>query len=251
MGSAFISEATNAGYSVSVFDKANSDIAYDMDGLKLRLENPTWTPGAIIADFTLPDAFMKNIELYTKYGRNVLTGTTGWFADAKKLQYVKDMVNEAGTGLIYAGNYSLGVQATYFALNALSDFLGKVGGFDSYIIEEHHINKADSPSGTAVEMAKTIMKNMPNKTEILIGNSDGKIKPEQLQILSSRFSKVFGTHTAAFEDSNQRIELSHRSDSRNHFAQGAVQAIEFIRGKKGVFTMQDFIREKFLENVRK
>jgi 4-hydroxy-tetrahydrodipicolinate reductase len=193
---------------------------------------------------------MKNIDLYLEYGKDVVVGTTGWFADQKKLQYVKDAVANAGTGLIYAGNYSLGVQATYFALNALSQFLGKVGGFDSYIVEEHHINKADSPSGTAVEMAKIVMNNMPNKTEMLTGNSEGKIKPEQLQILSSRFSKVFGTHTAAFEDANQRIEISHRSDGRSHFAQGAVQAIEFIRGKKGVFTMQDFVKAKFLENIK-
>ena len=250
MGSAFIDEARKSGYLVGVFDPYEEQHYVDLSDLLSKQQKLTGQLKPIIADFTLPDAFMKNIDLYAEYGMNAVVGTTGWFADPKKLQYVKDKVNEAGIGLIYAGNYSLGVQATYFALNALSEFLGKVGGFDTYIIEEHHTNKADSPSGTAVEMAKVIMKNMPNKTEILIGNSPDKIKPEQLQVLSSRFSKVFGTHLAAFEDDNQRIEISHRSDSRSHFAQGAVQAIEFIRGKKGLFTMQDFIKEKFIENSK-
>lgn len=254
MGSAFVEQAIKSGYRVFQYDaKFDKSSKQHIDGLEYDvLDGLASVKNAqIIVDFTLPDAFIKNVALYTGHKKDVVVGTTGWFSDPKKLQYVKDMVNEAGTGLIYAGNYSLGVQATYFALNALSEFLGKVGGFDAYIMEEHHTNKADSPSGTAVEMAKTIMKNMPSKTELLIGNSDGKIKPEQLQILSSRFSKVFGTHTAAFEDEYQRIEISHRSDGRSHFAQGAVQAIEFIRGKKGVFTMQDFIREKFFENIRK
>ncbi|MDR2685631.1 MAG: 4-hydroxy-tetrahydrodipicolinate reductase [Rickettsiales bacterium] len=248
MGTAFINEARNAGYNVNVFDKDSTSMHHDLTALRTLMNDPWHAQESIIVDFTLPDAFMENIELYTKHRNQVVVGTTGWFADPEKLQYVKDKVGRAGTGLIYSGNYSLGVQATYFALNALSEFLGKIGGFDSYIVEEHHTNKADSPSGTAVEMAKTIIKNMPNKTEMLVGNSEGKIKPEQLQILSSRFSKVFGTHTAAFEDANQRIEISHRSDSRSHFAQGAVQAIEFIRGRIGVFTMQDFIREKFFGN---
>ena len=254
MGSAFIDEAKKAGYHVDVYDAASKtghDIKYLTENLKSEI-NGTLSEniGDIVVDFTLPDAFMENIGLYTEFGKNVVVGTTGWFADPKKLQYVTDKVAQAGTGLIYTGNYSLGVQATYYAVNALSKFLGKVGGFDAYIVEEHHVNKVDSPSGTAVEMGKTIMKNMPEKTELLIGNSESKIKPEQLQILSARFSKVFGTHIAVFEDANQRIEISHRSDSRSHFAQGAVQAIEFIRGRKGVFTMQDLVREKFLESIR-
>jgi len=257
MGAAFMDAAENQGYEIlGVYDlnsyrngrgRSVTDIAGLDKDLSEYLGRDTST---VIVDFTLPDAFMKNIDTYLEHRLPVVVGTTGWFADKEKLQLVTDKVNKAGTGLIYAGNFSLGVQVTYLLTDLASKLLGQIGGFDASIIEEHHTNKADSPSGTAAEMGKIIMKNMNWKTEVVNGNSEGKIRPEQLQISAIRRSKVFGTHIVDFEDANQRIEISHRSDSREHFAQGAIKAVDFIRGKKGVYNTQDLVKSLFAEHVK-
>ena len=254
MGSAFINAATEAKYDIAgVFDDDKLTSCINISELDNFLTNNLLVKGTkpfTLVDFTLPDAFMENLNIYLKHGLQVVTGTTGWFNDPKKLQLVADKVNKAGTGLIYSGNYSLGVMVTYQLADLASKLLNQVGGFDVSIIEEHHVNKADSPSGTAKEMADIIMRNMENKTELLLGNADGKIRQNQLQILSLRLGDTYGTHVAIFRDKNQRIEIKHESLSREHFAAGALPAVEFIQGengqpRKGIFTMQDCVKSLF------
>jgi len=257
MGRAFISSANEQGHSVvAAYDTHD----FDIKGIKpshisnldtdLTSSNLARMENRVIVDFTLCDAFIKNLDTYLKYKLPVVTGTTGWFTYPEVLKSVTEKVNAAGTGLIYSGNFSLGVQATYLITDLASKLFNKIGGFDASIIEEHHIRKADSPSGTAAELGKIIMKGMPNKTKILNGNAPCKISPEELQISAIRRSKVFGTHIVNFEDENQFVEIKHRSDSRKHFAQGAVKAVDFIKDKKGVYNMQDLVKELFAEYVK-
>ncbi|MCL2629533.1 MAG: 4-hydroxy-tetrahydrodipicolinate reductase [Alphaproteobacteria bacterium] len=262
MGGAFAEYAKKNGYYVNGFDPKYTASAGQEQSIKylenaLYVERDSYDSAcqnryAAIVDFSSEDAFMENINLYAKFKKQVVVGTTGWFKKKEKLEQVVKTVNDAGVGLIYAGNFSIGTQAAYSILEVAAKLVNAVGGFDVQILEEHHKDKVDNPSGTANEMANVIMGGMTSKTEVLEGNTNGKdkIKPCQIQIVSGRFGSVFGKHTITFDDGMQRIIIIHESLGRTHFAAGAGEAVEFIRGKSGIFTMKDLVKEKFAGIVK-
>jgi 4-hydroxy-tetrahydrodipicolinate reductase len=108
-------------------------------------------------------------------------------------------------------------------------------------MESHHRAKVDSPSGTALTIASCILQGMKRKTEILCETSHGPIKPHQLHVTSSRFGSVPGTHAVVFDSEADSIELVHAARNRSGFALGAVVAAEWLKGKKGLYTMRDVI----------
>jgi 4-hydroxy-tetrahydrodipicolinate reductase len=171
-----------------------------------------------VIDFTSPLAVLKNIEACTRAGTNMVVGTTGWYDHVPE---VRQWVDEAGTGLVFASNFSLGINVFFKAIAAAAAALKH--GYGGDILERHHIHKKDAPSGTAVTMRQIVEK------------ASGK----RLEIRSEREGEVFGFHQLTLSSAADRIVLTHDATSRRGFAEGAVLAAEWIRGKKGFYEFKD------------
>ncbi len=200
-----------------------------------------------VIEFTHPSVVLDNIKALISTDIPVIVGTTGWYAH---LDEVKNVVKSKNASLFYAANYSIGVNLFYKIVKEAASIISEYDEYDAAVWESHHNQKADSPSGTALDVAKKVMEGMKQKTELVIGNFDGKPKKEQLQVASTRVGSVPGTHTVYFDSVADTIELTHTARSREGFALGAVVAAEFMANglksgalKKGeTYTMTDLMK---------
>lgn len=180
--------------------------------------------GCVCIDFTTPAAFHENYRFLADNFKAVVVGTTGWNdIEPEVVEYFE----KAGTTMIYASNFSIGVNVLYAAVDLLSKKLGAVGGYMPYIIEKHHIHKLDAPSGTAKSIA-----------EIVDAEMGGHV-----DIQSVRCGEIPGIHTVGFEGSNDRITITHEAFSRAGLAQGAVYAATLTERLSGVHRFQDLIAD--------
>lgn len=236
MGHAIEDEAKRRGDDViAIYDEADSK---DLMSLKDKIGDKR----PVIIDFTGGNAFLSNLDAYCALKLPVVVGATGWY---DKLSEVETKVKDSGIGLIYAGNFSLGVQAFFYAIRMQAKALAEIGGYDVGIFESHHSGKADAPSGTAKTMTDILLEEMPEKREVLIGNPEGRIRPDQLQVVSMRLGADPGTHEVSFNDGKQTIKIGHYAMGRSQFASGALIAADYIRNETGICTMQDFMQKRF------
>ena len=192
----------------------------------------------VCIEFSTPGAVMENIAAAAGAGANIVVGTTGW---SLRLEEVRSVVRGAGTGLLYASNFSLGVNLFLAMVRHAARLMDAYPAYDASIHETHHKGKADSPSGTALAIGAVMLDALGRKTAILSGAPGGPIGPEQLHISSARVGAVTGTHAVLFDSDADAIELTHTAKNRSGFALGAVVAAEWLQGKKGIFTMADVI----------
>jgi 4-hydroxy-tetrahydrodipicolinate reductase len=192
----------------------------------------------VCIDFSVPTAALDNIEAVADCGKSMVVGTTGWY---DRLEHVRKLVKEKKIGFLYASNFSLGVNIFSQIVMDASRLFDRYSDYDVSIHEVHHKGKADSPSGTALSLGSTILQSMKRKTELLHETPHGQIKPHQLHVTSTRIGSVTGTHTVLFDSECDSIELVHRAKGRRGFALGAVVAAEWLKGKKGFYTMRDVI----------
>ncbi|HKJ69496.1 MAG TPA: dihydrodipicolinate reductase C-terminal domain-containing protein, partial [bacterium] len=162
---------------------------------------------------------------------------TGWY---DHLDEVKSLVEASEIGFLYAPNFALGVNLFFRAVDHVSR-LFSTGNYDIAIHETHHTKKSDAPSGTALELGKIALQHFKEKTELLVGNPEGRIRSGQLQISSSRLGDVYGDHEVAIEGPFDSLRLRHSVKSRRIFAEGAVIAAEWLEGKQGFYTIHDLI----------
>ncbi|MBM2840985.1 MAG: 4-hydroxy-tetrahydrodipicolinate reductase [Bacteroidetes bacterium] len=216
---------------VAVFTRENNagGLGITTDGLK-HVD--------VCIDFSTPTTVIDNIEAVAECGKSIVVGTTGWY---DRLEQVKKLVKEKKIGFLYASNFSLGVNIFSQVVTDASRLFDKYSDYDVSIHEVHHKGKADSPSGTALSLGSAVLHSSKRKTEILHETSHGQIKPHQLHITSTRVGHVTGTHTVLFDSESDSIELVHRAKNRRGFALGAVVAAEWLKGKKGFYTMRDVI----------
>jgi 4-hydroxy-tetrahydrodipicolinate reductase len=165
-------------------------------------------------------------------------GTTGW---NERVDEVKKIVRESGTGLVYASNFSLGVNLFLGIVRHAARLMDPYPGYDASIHEIHHRGKADSPSGTALMLASAMLEGLGRKHGVLPGTPEGTLLPEQLHLTSTRVGSVTGTHEVLFDSEADAITLIHTAKTRAGFAVGALVAAEWLKGKSGVFTMADVI----------
>ena len=181
---------------------------------------------SVCIDFTVPDAFRANYPALAENFKAVVVGTTGWYD-------IKDEVfacfEQHGTPLIWASNFSVGVNVLSAAVETVSKLLAKAGGYQPYLIEKHHIHKLDAPSGTAKTLAATVAENLG-------------VEPD---IQSVRAGEIPGIHTVVFEGLSDRLTLEHEAFSRQGLAEGAVTAALMTDGLSGVHEF----KELFLKNL--
>lgn len=192
----------------------------------------------VCIDFSFPENVLDNIEAVADCGKNIVVGTTGWY---DRLDHVKKIVKEKKIGFLYAANFSLGVNIFSQIVMVAARLFDKHSEYDVSLNEVHHKDKADSPSGTALSLASTILQMMKRKSELLTTASHGPIRPHQLHVLSARVGHVAGKHAVLFDSESDAVELVHTAKSRRGFAVGAVVAAEWLKGKKGFYTMRDVI----------
>ena len=194
----------------------------------------------VCVDFSHPNAVIGNIEKSAKFKKNIVVGTTGWYDGIDK---VKRIVKDSGIGLIWSGNFSIGVNAYFKIIEQAAKIMNNVKDYDVFVHEFHHNQKADSPSGTAIMIGKIIIENMERKNKVVTEELKRKIEPNELHISSTRAGSIPGTHIVGFDSAADTIELKHTARSRQGFAAGAVLAAEWIQGKKGVYDINDLMKD--------
>lgn len=196
-------------------------------------------PLDVIMDFTRPDVAFENIRRYGDLKISAVVGTTGWY---NKLDQVKEVVNNSGIGLIWSGNFSLGVNLLFYLVKAAGRVMNRFPQYDAAVHECHHRNKADSPSGTAEMLGNLIIDSMDRKTVRAGGSLNCRIAENELNISSTRVGSMPGTHQVIFDSEVDTIILEHSARNRTGFADGALLAAEWIAGRSGLFSIDDLMQ---------
>ena len=189
----------------------------------------------VAIEFTAPESAVKNINKCFEANVPVVVGTTGWYAEFNAVQ--ERCISE-NKGLLYATNFSVGVNIFYEINKKLAALMDVNSQYDVKVKETHHLQKLDAPSGTAISIAEGIIDNLDRKDS---WKNDLIVFENELAIESIRTEDVPGTHVVKYESDIDFVEIKHEAKNRNGFAFGAVLAAEYIRGKKGVFTMKDVL----------
>lgn len=176
----------------------------------------------VAIDFTTPHAVIANIIRCTEAGVPIVIGTTGWYQHLGK---VRELIKERKTALLYGSNFSVGVNLLFKAMRAIAPAMTK--GYRASIVEKHHAQKKDKPSGTAATIQKILE----------AGNS------QKVEIASIREGDTVGMHMVVLDSPNDTILLTHDAKSRLGFAEGAVRAAEWLKGKTGFFEFPEVVDE--------
>ncbi len=176
-----------------------------------------------VIEFTHPTAVLNNIKALLPLGLPLIVGTTGW---NDKHEEINAYAKEVGGTLMTAGNMSIGVNMFYRIVEEAAKIMSQFSDYDVAIWELHHNQKADSPSGTALEIARRVQAGYKNKTEIVTDAFHERPAANQLHVSSTRCGNVPGTHKVFFDGTADTIEITHTARSREGFAVGTVNCLE-------------------------
>ncbi|MBY0277629.1 4-hydroxy-tetrahydrodipicolinate reductase [Candidatus Binatia bacterium] len=210
-------------------------------GVPLTTEIPTGPlDGAVLIDFTAPEASLAHLRAAAERRFGVVLGTTGFTAEQQK--QVEQLASKVPC--MQAPNMSLGVTVLLGLVEQAARLLGQ--GFDIEISETHHRRKKDSPSGTALALARAAAAGRDANLEqwAVYGREGivGERPTEQIGIMALRGGDVVGDHTVYFYGTGERVELSHRAQSRESFAAGALRAAAWLGGRPpGLYSMRDVL----------
>jgi 4-hydroxy-tetrahydrodipicolinate reductase len=231
MGKAIETIALKRGHSISAII---SDRQIDLEHI-CRAYQPN-----IAFEFTSPSSAPGNLQILIEAGIPIVCGSTGWM---DKWQEIKDKTQKVGGTLFYASNFSPGMNLAFKLVEMAGRFFDEMDEYEVDIEEIHHTEKKDIPSGTAITLAQKLIGQMKSKSGWEVNQNISN--HDKIAITAIREPDVPGTHTVSFSSSVDTIEICHTAHSRHGFALGAVQAAEWVLGRKGVFTMEDFLKEKF------
>ncbi|BAH83171.1 4-hydroxy-tetrahydrodipicolinate reductase [Candidatus Ishikawella capsulata] len=194
----------------------------------------------VLIDFTNPAATLTYIDFCCKYKKSMVIGTTGFTEYEKK----KIFLASENISIVLSPNFSVGINVVIKLLEKITTVMGNYA--DIEIIESHHRNKRDAPSGTALAMGEAIANIMHwdlNKKAIYNrGIHSGKRLANTIGFATIRAGDIIGEHTAIFADIGERIEITHKASSRITFAHGALKAAIWVNNKKpGIYSMQDVL----------
>jgi len=217
MGRAIAELAPARGFEV----RLTLDEYSNMDGAGINAQAFEGVDVAI--DFTAPTEVVGNVRRVAALGRSLVVGTTGWF---DRLDEVRGIVEQAGVGMVYAANFSIGVQLFYRAARAAADAFRGFAMYSPFITEAHHQFKKDAPSGTALELKRQV-------APLYAGR--------EIPVASIRAGYFPGTHELGFDSEADTVILRHTARSRQGFAEGALYAARWVAGKKGLFSFTEIL----------
>ena len=199
----------------------------------------------VAIEFSMPHSVVSNIFKCFDAQLPIVVGTTGWYG---QLDHVKEVCWKNNKSLLYASNFSIGVNLFFEVNKMLARLMNEHEEYHVSVEETHHTAKVDSPSGTAISLANDIIDNLDSKNLWVNQQSD---KDYELEIFSKRIEAVPGTHVVKYQSDIDDIEIKHTAKSRVGFAKGAVLAAEWLANKKGVYTMRDLIKDVKFEGFAK
>jgi len=182
-----------------------------------------WQPADVAVDFSTAGALLANFPRYLQSRTNVVIGTTGWGEHAETL---RADAAKAGLGVVASANFSIGVNVFQHVVAETARMMQAQPQYGAWVHEIHHSAKRDAPSGTAI-LLRDAMK------------AAGFERP--IDVSSSRAGLVPGTHTIGFDGPSDTIELIHTARDRRGFANGALVAAKWIKGRSGWYSMQDVL----------
>ena len=189
----------------------------------------------VAIEFSHPSVALSNIHRTLESGIPLVCGTTGWYAAFESITH---LCNEKKGTFFYATNYSIGMNMFMVINKKLAQLMENYREFDVVMEETHHVYKADAPSGTAITLAEDILANNHSKTNWTI---DLPAQKQELYIKPIRHRNTPGIHTVCWESPIDVIEISHTAKGRRGLALGAVIAAEWVKDKKGIYTMKDLL----------
>src|SRR5437867_727566 len=169
----------------------------------------------VCIEFTHPGAVLENIRKIAALKKALVVGTTGWY---EHLPEAESIAKHNGIGLVYAPNFSLGVNLFYQIVEKASELFDHFEDYDVFGSEIHHRQKVDSPSGTAKKLSDIVLKKFPRKKRVVSGSLNRAIAPEELHLVSVRAGQFPGIHSLTFDSPADTIELTHTVRSRSGFA---------------------------------
>ncbi|SHK75224.1 dihydrodipicolinate reductase [Chitinophaga jiangningensis] len=226
MGKAIDAIATAKGHEVILRIDINS---------KHLLEKEHLGQADVAIEFTTPETAYENVMKCFAADVPVVSGTTGWL---DKLPEVKAMAEKEGKGFLQTTNFSIGVNIFFEINKRLAELMASQPQYDVQMEEIHHTQKKDSPSGTAISLAEQVLGAVTRKHAWV---NEEATAADQLSIISKRIDPAPGTHTVTYTSAIDDISITHTAHSREGFAAGAVVAAEYLKGKKGVYTMKDVL----------
>lgn len=177
----------------------------------------------VCIDFTEPKAALDNIRRVAATGTNLVVGTTGWH---DRIDEVRKVVDSSGVGMVYAANFSIGVNLFYQVARAASEAFARFSMYDPYLTEAHHKFKKDAPSGTALEILRQVQPAYAGR---------------EIPVSCTRAGQIPGVHELGFDSEADTVIVRHTARSRQGFAEGALYAARWIVGKKGLFNFADVL----------
>jgi 4-hydroxy-tetrahydrodipicolinate reductase len=194
----------------------------------------------VLIDFTRPEGTMEHLRICRELGKRMVIGTTG-FSEAQKAE-IADAAQSIA--ILMAPNMSVGVNVTLKLLEMAAKALAT--GYDIEIIEAHHRHKVDAPSGTALKMGEVIAqalgRDLKQCAVYAREGVTGERDPSSIGFAAIRGGDIVGDHTVLFAGTGERIEITHKSSSRETYAQGSLRAVRFLASKEvGLFDMYDVL----------
>lgn len=188
----------------------------------------------VAIEFSIPAIAIENIQKCFKAGIPIVVGTTGWY---HRFQEISELCLNSNNTLFYASNYSIGVNIFFDINRRLSTLLEAYPMYSPSMVEIHHTQKLDAPSGTALTLANDIIASNSRYTKL----TEATPEAGEIQIQSIREGNVPGTHSITWRSDIDQITLTHEAKDRRGFAIGAVMAANWVQNRHGVFTMKDML----------
>lgn len=228
MGKAIEEIALERGHTISCIVNSTNSI-----------QQATLSDSDVAIEFTQPHLAVDHITHCVEKNVPIVVGTTAW---NESLPSVKKLIEEKNGCLLHASNFSIGVNIFFEVNKMLARLMTGHPEYSAQLDEIHHLQKLDSPSGTAITLANGILENNPDYLSwVHAENNAPHTNHNQLGLISYRKPDVPGTHSITYKSTIDTITITHEAHNRKGFALGAVLGAEFIVGKKGIYSMSDVL----------
>jgi 4-hydroxy-tetrahydrodipicolinate reductase len=206
---------------------------------KNPIENTNFDGVDVAIEFTRPELAVKHMNFCLEIGLPIVVGTTAWQNDLIK---ITENVSKCNGALLHASNFSIGVNLFFEMNKKLAEIMEAHPSYKLEMTEIHHTQKLDKPSGTAVTLAEGIIEQNNNYKNWRLAEKNELENENEFFIHALREENVPGTHIINYSSPIDSIQMQHIAHSRDGFALGAILAAEWIKNKKGIFTMKDVLQ---------
>jgi len=210
---------------VTIIDEADGNLS--VDDLAETLKSAD-----VAIDFSIASAVRKNVEACCLAKISLVEGATGWNSEIGEIKHI---VEEKGGSFVFGANFSVGVNLFYRVVDHASELFSKFDDYETFIEEQHHSRKIDSPSGTALKLKDIVAEHIK----------------EDFSVSATRAGNIPGTHRVGFDGNADQILLEHSARSREGFASGAILAAEWVVGKKGFWEFTEVMDEIIKVKVKR